>query len=283
MIPLENDQIHTPAFQRLCDFMWADDFSRKEKSGIWGYSVQCEKDYGLKLVDETTIPQAGILFIGLCHLIESVFDRLPRNGSYIIVHRTNDRPFTNEMYARKPQSVKHIYSVDCRVNRPDVTAIPFGLASINGEDNSVKQIKMETVSPAETKLFVRYNVNRDTPHRNESLLYLRDKSFAKVIEYQIPVDEFLRNVKAHKFTMALAGCGADAGRQYQAIILGSIPIVTDCIEMRHFEDLPLVYCPTNINDLTEEWLDRQTIEGKSTDRMRMSYWTEHLNKMKEIL
>ena len=83
--------------------------------------------------------------------------------------------------------------------------------------------------------------------------------------------------------MALAGCGADASRQWAAIQLGSIPIVTDCPQMRHFEDLPLVYCP-DFNEITEEWLDEKAeeVKGKSTDRMRMSYWQKHIeNKRRE--
>ena len=83
--------------------------------------------------------------------------------------------------------------------------------------------------------------------------------------------------------MALAGCGADASRQWTSIILGSIPIVTDCPEMRHFEDMPLVYCPADFNQITNEWLDasKQGIGYKSTARLRMSYWENHLNEMKK--
>lgn len=280
MRKLENDQIHAPAFQKECTHLWSDDVSRSNKSGVWDYYLNCSKEFNIPLVDHTNIPESGVIFVGMCHLLESVFQSMPRTGNYIIVHRTNDRPFTKEMYAVKPPSVKHIYTVDCQVSAHDVSAIPFGNASINGEDNVVKQIAKEKVEPAKTKLFVRFNVNNDgsTGHRLHALNTIPRNSFAKVITEQIPGDEFYRHVKAHKFTLALAGCGADASRQWSAIQLGSIPIVTDCVEMRHFEDLPMIYCPKDMTQLTEEWLDSQSVEGKSTERMRMSYWAKHIKE-----
>ena len=285
MKDLVDDQIHNGPFIQACTHIWSDDVSRDQKSGVYDYYKEISERFNKTLVDHTNMPKEGLIYVGMCHLLEQVFGSIPRrpDDKYIFIHRTNDRPFTKEMYSCKPPSVKHIYTVDCQVNTHDVSAIPFGNASINGEDEIVKMVAKEKVEPAKTKLFVRMNVNNDgsTQHRMRALSELPSKSFAKIITHQIPQDEFFRECKAHKFTLALAGCGADASRQWSAIQLGSIPIVTDCIEMRHFKDLPLVYCPLNMSDLTEEWLDKQSVEGKSTERMRASYWINHINNKKK--
>lgn len=285
-LELYEDQIHAPAFQKLCTHFWSDDVGRPNKSGVWDYFDAISKELNKPLVNHTNMPSSGVIFVGMCHLLESVFQSMPRTGNYIIVHRTNDRPFTKEMYAVKPPSVKHIYTVDSQVVALDVSAIPFGNASINGEDTIVKMVAREKIEPAKTKLFVRFNVNNDgsTGHRVHALNMIPRNTFAKVITEQIPGDEFYRQVKAHKFTLSLAGCGADASRQWSSIQLGSIPIVTDCVEMRHFEGLPLVFCPKDMNLLTEDWLDAQYLEMKrlcengerSTEKMRMSFWSQHI-------
>ena len=288
MKPLEEDQIHAPAFIKECDYIWSDDVSRANKSGVWEYYTAISKEFNKPLIDHTCMPSKGIIFVGMCHILEDILNSMPTSGSYVIVHRTNDRPFTQRMVDCMPPSVQHIYTVDCQVKHPRVTAIPFGLASINGEDNLVKQIvNGGCMKQLDSRLFVCYNTNVNTPHRNESIPILKTKSFAKVIELnyptvQVPADEFYKHVHSHEFTMALAGCGADASRQWASIILGSIPIVTDCPEMRHFEDLPLVYCPKDMNDITDEWLNKQAdlIKDKSTQRMRMSYWANELSKWK---
>lgn len=288
MKPLHEDQIHNGPFIEACTHIWSDDVSRSQKSGVWDYYKEISERYGKPLVDHTNIPDKAILFVGMCHILESVFQALPTSGSYIIIHRTNDRPYTDGMDAVKPASVKHIYTVDCQVKKHQVTAIPFGNASINGEDPLVKQIAIEAKRKTDKRLFVCYNTNPSTPHRNASIPILKTKDFAFVYELEYPHkqmagEEFYRNVHAHEFTMALAGCGADASRQWAAIQLGSIPIVTDCPEMRHFEDMPMVYCPKDMNDITPEWLDKaaESVVGLSTERMRASYWINEINKTRK--
>jgi hypothetical protein len=255
---------------------------------VWDYYQAISKEFNKPLVDHTNIPQKAVVFVGMCHILESVFQSLNPSGDYIFIHRTNDRPYTEQMNDCKPKSVKHVYTVDCRGKFTGVSAIPFGNASINGEDNLVKQVARTQYFEMlpKTKLFVCFNTNPDTPHRIEAIKVLRDKPFAFVYELEYPHKQmdgetFYKNVKHHKYTMALAGCGADASRQWAAIQLGSIPIVTDCPEMRHFSDLPLIFCPKNMRDITEEWLSLQSVEGKSTDRMRASYWINHINNKKQ--
>lgn len=287
MRPLHEDQIHNAPFIKQCTHIWSDDVSRNEKSGVWDYYVSISKEFDKPLIDHTNVPDKAVIFIGMCHLVEDVFRKLPTTGTYIVIHRTNDRQYLPEFDAVKPPSVKRVYTVDCKGTFNNVSAIPFGLASINGEDTLIKNLVKEYRRATSKRVFVCYNTNPDTPHRNASIPAMKAKDFAFVFELeyphkQMPADEFGRNVHDHEFTMALAGCGADASRQWAAIILGSIPIVTDCPQMRHFEDLPIVFCP-DFDLITNDWLDEQAkqVKNKSTERMRASYWINHINQKKK--
>lgn len=278
--PLHEDQIHAPAFQKLCDFIWS-----PQLHCPYVASVISEHNKNLKTFnkDKPLTSDHGIIYIGLCQLIEDCFDAMPTDGSYIIIHRTNDRSFTEAMYAKKPSSVKYIYTVDCEVNHPDVFAIPIGFNTIDGESQGLKDA---AIAPAPTrldKIFVRYNVNSQTIERNASIPVLKSMPYATVIEEQISSEEFFEQLKSHKYTMSLQGCGKDACRTWSAIALGSIPVITDCVEMRHFEDLPVIFVPNDLTTMTIGWLDSQDLSGKSTDRMRMSYWIDHINKHKNKL
>lgn len=280
MKPLHENQIHTPAWQKLCDYIWAEKEPRQYEE-----SVLRDINPNLKMINAQNFDTtgSGVIFVGMCHLLEDVMKSIPNHGNYIIVHRTNDRPFTEQMYKWKPKSVRHIYTVDCRGTFPDVTAIPFGVASVNGEDEILKQVWSELWHDRKERIFACYNINPDTKHRNESIPFVSSSPLVKYIKPYIGQDEFHRECKNHEFVMALAGCGADASRQWTSMILGSIPIVTDCIEMRHFEDMPLAYCPKDFNEITDEWLDKakESVQGKSTERLRMSYWENHLNEKKK--
>lgn len=280
MKPLHEDQIHAPAFQKISDYIYA------ESNKDYELSVIKEHNQNLKTINVANwTANSGVIFVGMCHLLEDIMSRMPEEGNYIIIHRTNDRPFTERMYKFKPKSVKHIYTVDCQVTAADVTAIPFGNASIMGEDNIIKEVINRHGLEGErlNKIFCRYNTNSETLHRNDSLIHLIYNNIVTYIDKQIPQDEFHAHCLNHKYVMALAGCGADASRQWSSIQLGAIPIVTDCPEMRHFEDLPLIFCPKNFKDLTLEYLESHDLTNRSTDRMRMSYWIEHIkNKRKEL-
>ena len=273
---LYEDQIHSPAFQKISDYIWSPNLD-----DVYVQSVIREHNPNLVPCNKHSPPKDGIIFVGMTQLIEDVLTQVPKEGTFIIIHRPSDRSFTEAHYQLKPPSVKHIYTVDCAVNKDDVTAIPFGNASIDGNDNIIGTI--DHVVPAKTRVFVRYNVNNSgyTQERIDSIPILQSKPFCKVITEQIPADEFYREIKSHQFTMSLKGCGMDGARTYSAMTLGSIPIVTESIEMRHFMDMPMAYCPP-WKDFTEEWLDQQVelMKDKSTERMRMSYWRDQIKLMR---
>lgn len=274
---LHEDQVHAPAFQKLCDYIWSEDWAND-----YEHSVIRDHNPNLKRINGNSQIESGVIYVGLNHLLEDVLAKLPKNGNFMVVHRTNDRPFTQKMMDNKPKSVKHIYTVDCRGIWDNVTAIPFGVASINGEDEILKDVyRRKRVTRSDTRIFACYNINPDTFHRNESIPFVESSPLVKYIKPYIGQDEFHIECKSHEFTLALAGCGADASRQWTSMILGSIPIVTDCPEMRHFSDMPLVYCPA-FNQITNEWLDhaRESVKGKSMERLKMSYWQCHINNMK---
>jgi hypothetical protein len=186
------------------------------------------------------------------------------------------------MYDKKPPSVKAVYTVDCELNASDVFAIPIGFNTIDGESQVLKDIAIEPNEPIINGVYCRYNLNSQTLERNASMPTLKAMPHVKVVEYQISAEEFMREVKGHKYTISLQGCGKDACRTWIAIALGSIPIITDCIEMRHFTDLPVIFAPSDLTQMTMEWLDSHDMSNKSTERMRMSYWIKHIeNKRKE--
>jgi hypothetical protein len=90
-----------------------------------------------------------------------------------------------------------------------------------------------------------------------------------------------RFIKSHIFTACPAGEGKDCLRTYETLTLGGIPIWSDCAELRHFQDLPVIYTK-NWNNITKEWCERSLKELNdrytSTDIMRMSYWDNHIKQ-----
>lgn len=266
---LAEDQIHDHGFQKISDYIWSPNLNDT-------YVASVVKQFPhLKVVNKDTPPGDGIIFIGMAQIIEDIYQQLPREGNYTVIHRPSDRSYTKAMHIIKPDSVKRVFSVNAAVD--EVTAIPFGTNSISGHDHTLERVAYEPFSMSEdTKIYCRYNVNRSgyTQERIDSIPALQTKPFVKVVTQQVDSLTFMREVKAHPFTMSLQGCGKDCARTWAAITLGSIPIVTDCPEMRRFEGLPMVFCPP-LSELTEDWLTQaECVRNNPIDQARMSYWTK---------
>lgn len=195
---------------------------------------------------------------------------LPASGRYILIHRDNDVSLTEDIYAKKPMCVKHIYATNCTVTKPDVTAIPIGLTTITGDNASIEMVG--EVKRAATRVYCRMNAASWTPERLAAIARETNNPLVKIDLHQLNPNEFYARIKAHQFTLSLQGLGKDCLRTFEAMTLGSIPIVTDCPEMRHFEDMPMAYYPAG--GITRDWLDAQVARcaTKSTRRALMDYW-----------
>lgn len=273
------DQIHSPNFHELSDFIWS-----ANEGDVYVKDV-AERNRLTIFNPGNQISKRGIIYVGMAQLIEHCYANIPKDGSYIVIHRDNDRSYMPWMHQLKPESVKHVYTMNCAVKSDDVTAIPIGINTINGENNTIKLIN--GVERAHTKLFCRFNTNPETKERSSAIESLRGKDFAKVVTEQMDTIAFYEQIKAHRFTLSLQGLGKDCLRTWEAIELGSVPIVTDCIENRFFEDMPIMYYP---NEIDESWI--QTTEALITSawivtvsltRTKMNYWAEEIkNRAKEL-
>ena len=88
-------------------------------------------------------------------------------------------------------------------------------------------------------------------------------------------------LSSHKFTLAPSGMGYDTMRLWEALYVKTIPIVTDCVALKHFEDLPILYSK-DFTEITEEYLNEKYEEFCSRDwdfsKLFMPYWKERIQK-----
>lgn len=265
-----DEQINSDNFFKISDYIWS---SRND----YDYVLQVMSRYPhLKLFSPETPMDSncGIIYCGMCLLIEDCLREIPEDGNYIVIQRDNERPFTYEYYSLKKKSVKHIYTIECQVNESDVTALPFGVASIGGDNSTLEQVRNEQIDKVETPVFCRLNTNPFTPQRSKVVNQVSDNPLVDVVTEQLGSDEFYRNIKGHKFNFSLQSGGKDTTRTWETLFLGTIPIISDCVELRHFEDMPVVYYPEQ--GITKEWLDAQDVSGKSLERAKMSYWRKEI-------
>jgi len=258
-------QIYTDRFLALSDYIW-------DSHNEW-YALNRAQEFDLPIVRRTQdFGESGIVFCGPTQDINLCLDAIPKTGKYIIIARDCDFHLTEEVYRRKPDSVKHWFCRNLAVYDSGVTATPIGINTINGPSPMLIELTKEDAIPVEKRIFCRFNVNSETHDRNLALGNV-NPSLQYVVTDQMTARDFYINILSHEFTLSPAGLGMDCLRTWEALALGSIPIVSDCPEMRHFEDMPLVYAPKDFV-FTNEWLDEQKpkLAGKSLTRSKFTYW-----------
>lgn len=272
-----NEQINSPAFFPFVDYLW----SPRED---YDYALSVIEQFPhIKLFTPNNPPDKdGVIFFGMNTLQEDALASIPASGRYIIISRDNDRPFTEDHYKLKKSSIQHIFTVNCSIKKGDVTALPVGHATISGFSDILEGVMKSPVGMAQKQVFCRLNVNGSTSARERAIRDLENNGHVYTISEQISPIEFFIHVKRHQFNLALESGGKDTLRTWESLYLGTVPIVSDCIEMRHFEDMTIAYYPGYIND---EWLATtyEQMLTKNNDRSRMSYWRKQITGMKACL
>ena len=91
----------------------------------------------------------------------------------------------------------------------------------------------------------------------------------------------------HKFVFSPLGGGVDCGRTWQALYLGTIPIVPRHTNIQYYEDLPiLIY--DSLDEINEEYLNEKWFEINdklkngfyNMNKLKLSYWVKKIKDIK---
>jgi hypothetical protein len=287
-LPLYMDQINSTKFIKHANYVY-----RPYSASVpcWLNDKIKEFPYLIPFQYKNEIGKSGIVYTnGNVDLLKFI-DLLPDNGCYIVITRNNDLSLTETILnkAKSKKSIKRWYGLHIGFNDPLFVPVPVGCGTEGGHSTYLEWVAKETQEERYKDKLVYCRVNA-TGYNEERRILIRQNEnnpIFNIVKHQIGAEEMFRSMKKHIFCACPAGEGRDCLRTYETIILGGIPIWSDYIELRHFQDLPVVYTK-DWNIITKEWCENALNELKnritSTDRMRMSYWDNHIkNSIQELL
>ena len=119
--------------------------------------------------------------------------------------------------------------------------------------------------------------------REEMYNKLKDKEFCYVTTRK-PNKEFIKELSEFKFVASPKGLGTDCHRTWEAMLIGTIPII-DRSEMSHlFDDLPVLIIDS-WNQITREFLEEKFTEiiSKSYNLKKLyaDYWFDQIRKVQK--
>ena len=225
-------------------------------------------------------PQSGSVVYVKAEYVENFFRACNGcKGSITLVTHNSDRVITQEMYDNRPKVIKKWLAQNCAARGP--VAVPIGLVNshtIHGCMSIIERVRATRVKKNTKQLA--YLCCTKTTHAERPILYnlFADKEWITAEGgagvKDIPFEDYLFSMHKHKYTFSPPGAGPDCHRTWEAIAMGSIPIVKRSPEYAQFEGLPILFVD-DWDEVTEDLLKKTKTPKKAWSDPRLSvkyYW-----------
>lgn len=247
--------------------------------------------------DPTIIKKADIVFVSqpeIHNFLDTIHHKI--NQPYVLIVHNGDKSFDQEVCAKIDRKIIHCFAQDVTYEHPKVTPIPIGLANkyyfINGLtwlfDKIRSKIKLSNIEKAPRILFS-FSVETNRIERQPALDVLNNIDIADTPHKFLQPIRYTKLASKYMFVASPPGNAIESNRTWEALYVGTIPIVKDFVAMRHFSSIGLpIWIITDWNELngiTEEQLAEKyssLMSKANTNPLHMDYWIEQIENVRTL-
>ena len=287
------DRIHSDAFVEICDAVYSKNGDGLPNEKGKTFSVFCKSEI-------------------IHHLLGVI--RRNRQSKYIVVTGNSDMHITQDIPddGHVPNNVVRWFAqnVDCFDDR--IESVPIGSISstwIGKEEHAFKPEPWkgaydidQYVKIPETNVeknfinlvYMDFSIDTNEPHRRPIYEHFKKMDWVTTKECDLTKSDYVNSPNAtstsdyftglynHKFTISPHGNGVDCGRNWQAICVGTIPIIPYHRNLDFYQDLPIIVYK-DINQITKPYLEEKwhEISNKKYDlsKATTSYWKSRIENL----
>ncbi len=267
------------AFQKACDHV----FDPRTSIWVWPTSSQ-----GVTF-NPSKVQPGDCIFV---RKVEQFFKELhPRIAHpYILVTHGERLDVVKESYLDYLNSNKVIawFSIHpCKKKHPKFHPLPLGVLqdpSHYKKRESLGAFLTELRETTEKRHLVYMNfADENKPDRKKLKQYLNGQEFCKR-GTRLPFFKYLKEMASCTFTLAPAGLGPDSYRVWEALLVGSIPVLKSSSIDPLLEDLPVLIV-SKWSEITKEFLEKKYHEISSKkyniNKLYMEYWLAKIKKVQK--
>jgi hypothetical protein len=247
-----DDMLHCESYYGMCDYPFLDEDDQDLPSGIVNCDIQAipaffrrikeypdrkytivssRSDFGVAYQSSFPAWKDMVRWISLMIKPEFGYKDIRAEAR---VHRETCKiedkysircwSLTSHTFDEIPQNVIKWYSTNCHIiDDKRLIGILFGLNVTDGKKDGIEKIAQFKTTKNRDKL-VYLNCSLNTFERVQLYAFYRYYDFV-TSKYNINPSEFLEDLATHKYTLCPAGNGVDCYRIWEALYMGSIPIV----------------------------------------------------------
>jgi hypothetical protein len=212
----------------------------------------------------------------------------PQKNMKVLISGHSDYPIIDNYVDY--YSPKYWYTVNKQTKKQNVFSLPLGITNhtneslmhqVYGNQDCMISVMNEDI---EKKKLIYMNFNISTFPNERQYVYnlFCNKDYVtigKIVNTINGRTNFLREIKSHYFILCPRGNGVDTHRLWEALYMGSIPIVIKDIAFNGFEDLPICFID-KWSDINEDFLEKEKNRILNTnyclDKLKISYWIEKI-------
>ncbi len=178
---------------------------------------------------------------------------------------------------------------DCYETHPKFHQLPLGIYQdkkyYKPRKKLTKTFARWRAQPKEQLLYSNYgDLKGAKPERAELDAYLQDKDFCYTVKNRMPFLEYMEQMASFKFSLSPRGYGPDTYRTWEALLVGSIPIIKSSQLDSLYADLPVLI----IDDwqcITKEFLEQKYLELTakkwSLEKLFVEYWQRQIHLIRD--
>ena len=177
------------------------------------------------------------------------------------------------------------FGTNVAIKHPKLHVIPFGIANRywrHGNFQLLEEIMAENHPEKISRVYCNFSTRTNRKARGRAAHYFKGQSFA-VFARKKPWQDYLRDIAQSTFVASPPGNGVDCHRTYEALYMGSYPIVLSSGLDPIFEDLPVVIVK-NWEEVTPQLLEEKILEFQGRnfnfDKLYANYWINQIISIK---
>ena len=239
-------------------------------------------------LDPEKVSSGNTVFVKTDYLGKFFQEIHPRiKHPYILISHNSDDPAPGPygMYLDHPNLKAWFAQNYDGYKHPKIHPIPIGLANSHwphGNFHTVQKIQEKTINKKHLA-YMNIAVGTYLPERKLVYTLLKNKRFCYQSSEKKYAD-FLKDLKSSTFAVAPRGNGLDTHRFWEALLMGTIPIVKTSPLDSMYEGLPVLVI-SDWHEVTEQFLRQKEAEIKHkpvlSEKLYIDYWLSLIDQQKE--
>jgi len=272
---------------RKCDAVFAEDIDKNQMNYLEGgkYSIVSTQNNKITYINKSLELFEGAYVFCHTSFLEDLFytlNKTPNLPKINLITHQSDIEINKNIFIKKPTCIDKWFGVNINYNNDKLFSIPLGLGNNFSNKNILKkdlEIFKEINLDKEIKLYLNFNMNTNKKERANLYKSFQSKSWAVVDKYLNNKNSYLENLNKYFFILCPWGKGFDTHRIWEALQLGSVPVVKNHNTFDYLKDMPVLFID-EYEEIDESLLKNfhNSMDNISynLDKNNSSYWFNYI-------